>query len=60
MLNLLQLGDGSVLRFKRFLYQWIYHAGIVSITGRNTVVIRMAEGGYLHRFQKALIRADVL
>jgi hypothetical protein len=60
MLNLLQLGDGSVLRFKRFLYQWIYHAGIVSTTGRNTVVIRMAEGGYLHRFQKALIRADVL
>jgi hypothetical protein len=60
MLNLLQLGDGSVLRFKRFLYKWIYQAGIVSTTGRNTVVIRMVEGGYFHRFQRALARVDVL
>lgn len=60
MLNLLQLGDGSVLRFKRFLYRWIYQAGIVSTTGRNTVVIRMAEGGYFHRFQRALARVDLL
>lgn len=60
MLNLLKIGDGSVLRFKRFLYKWIYQAGIVSTTGRNTVVIRMAEGGYFHRFQRALARVDVL
>jgi len=60
MLNLLQLGDGSVLRFKRFLYKWIYQAGIVSTTGRNTVVVRMAEGGYFHRFQRALARVDLL
>lgn len=60
MLNLLKIGDGSVLRFKRFLYKWIYQAGIVSTTGRNTVVIRMAEGGYFHRFQRALARVDIL
>jgi hypothetical protein len=60
ILNLLQLGDGAVLRFKRFLYRWIYQASIVSSTGRNTVVIRMAEGGYFHRFQRALARVDLL
>ncbi|MFQ6618603.1 MAG: IS1380 family transposase [Fidelibacterota bacterium] len=60
MLNLLKIGDGSALRFKRFLYKWIYQAGIVSITGRNTVVIRIPEGGYFHRFQRALNRMDVL
>ena len=60
MLNLLQLGDGSVLRFKRFLYKWIYQASIVSTTGRNTVVMRMAEGGYFHRFQRALLQVDLL
>jgi len=60
MLNLLKIGDGTVLRFKRFLYKWIYQAGIVSTTGRNTVVIRMAGGGYFHRFQRALARVDVL
>ena len=31
MLNLLQLGDGAVLRFKRFLYLWICQAGIVQV-----------------------------
>ena len=35
MLNLLQLGDGAVLRFKRFLYLWICQAGIVATTGRG-------------------------
>jgi len=60
ILNLLELGDGAVLRFKRFLYQCIYGASIVSTTGRNTVVIRMPEGGYFHRFQRALARVDVL
>ncbi len=60
MLNLLKIGDGSVLRFKRFLYQWIYCASIVSTTGRNTVVIRMTADSYFHRFQRALISVDLL
>jgi hypothetical protein len=54
MLNLLSLGDGAVLRFKRFLYLWINHACIVSKTGRNTVVIRMDPGEYFSRYGKAL------
>ena len=33
MLNLLRLGDGAVLRCKRFLYLWIYQAGVVAKTG---------------------------
>ena len=60
MVNLLRMGDGSVLRFKRFLYKWIYQSSIVSTTGRNTVVIQMAEGVYFHRFQRALSRMDLL
>ena len=60
MLNLLKIGDGSVLRFKRFLYRWIYRASIVSTTGRDTVVLRMAADGYFHRFQQALARVDLL
>ena len=54
MLNLLSLGDGAVLRFKRFLYLWINHACIVSKTGRNIVVIRMDPGEYFSRYAKAL------
>ena len=45
MLNLLSIGDGAVLRFKRFLYLWINHACVVSKTGRETIVIRMDPGG---------------
>ena len=54
MLNLLSLGDGAVLRFKRFLYLWINHACIVSKTGRNTVVVRLDPGEYHARYTKAL------
>ena len=54
MLNLLAVGDGAVLRFKRFLYVWISHACIVSKTGRDTVVIRMDSGEYFSRYAKAL------
>ena len=54
MLNLLDLADGAVLRFKRFLYLWINHACIVSKTGRNTVVIRMDSGEYFSRYSKAI------
>ena len=54
MLNLLSLGDGAVLRFKRFLYLWINHACIVSKTGRNSVLIRMDPGEYFSRYANAL------
>ena len=54
MLNLLSIGDGGVLRFKRFLYLWIHHACIVSKTGRNTVVISMDLGEYYSRFSAAI------
>ena len=54
MLNLLAIGDGAVLRFKRFLYLWIYQACTVSKTGRNTVVLRMDAGEYYTRYSKAL------
>jgi hypothetical protein len=60
MLNLLELGDGAAMRFKRFLYRWIYWAGVVSKTGRNAVVVRMADSGYLHRLQRALSRVESL
>ena len=53
MLNLLSIGDGAVLRFKRFLYLWITHACIVSKTGRTTVVIRMDTDEYFSRYSKA-------
>jgi hypothetical protein len=54
MLNLLELGDGAVLRFKRFLYLWINHACIVSNTARDTVVVRLDPGEYHARYTKAL------
>ena len=54
MLNLLAVGDGAVLRFKRFLYLWINHACIVSKTGRETVAIRVDPGEYFSRYGKAL------
>ena len=36
MLNLLDLGDGAVMRFQRFRYLWIWQAGLVAMSGRNT------------------------
>jgi hypothetical protein len=54
MLNLLSIGDGAVLRFKRFLYLWINRACIVSKTGRNTVVIRLDPGEYFSRYTNAM------
>ena len=65
MLNLLSIGDGAVLRFKRFLYLWINHACVVSKTGRETIVIRMDPGGVLftlrerHRFNNKIITNPV-
>ena len=38
LLNLLDLGDGAVMRFQRFRYLWIWQAGLVAT--RNTVVLK--------------------
>ena len=54
MLNLLSIGDGAVLRFKRFLYLWINHACVVSKTGRDTIVIRLDPGEYYSRYASAI------
>ena len=54
MLNLLSIGDGSVLRLKRFLYLWINYACAVSKTGRDTIVIRMDPGEYYARYASAI------
>ena len=60
MLNLLQLGDGAVLRCQRFRYQWIWQAGVVAKTGRNTVVLKLPAGEYFRRFGVALSRLATL
>ena len=54
MLNLLSIGDGAVLRFKRFLYLWINHACVASKTGRDTIVIRMDPDEYYSRYANAI------
>ena len=59
MLNLLQLGDGAVLRFKRFLYLWICQAGMVATTGRG-VLLKLPAGEYYQRFGKAFSRLAAL
>ena len=60
MLNLLQLGDGAVMRCQRFLYQWIWQAGVVAKTGRNTILLKLPAGEYLQRFGVALRRLATL
>ena len=60
MLNLLHLGDGAVLRFKRFLYLWICQAGIVATTGRGSVLLKLPAGEYYQRFGKAFVRLAAL
>lgn len=54
LLNIARLGNGASLRFKRFLYLWIHHACSVLKTGRNTVVLRMDDGEYFHRYGRAM------
>ena len=60
MLNLLRLGDGAVMRCKRFLYLWINQAGVVSKSGRDTVVLKLPAGEYYQRFGTALARVAAL
>ena len=56
MLNLLELGDGAVLRCKRFFYLWIWQAGVVAKSGRNSVVLKMSAGEYFQRYSAAHAR----
>ena len=60
MLNLLDLGDGAVMRFQRFRYLWIWQAGVVAMSGRNTVVLKLPAGEYFQRFGVALARLATL
>lgn len=60
MLNLLRLGDGAVMRCKRFLYLWISQAGVVAKTGRDTLVLKLPAGEYYRRFGTALARVAAL
>ena len=60
MLNLLHLGDGAVMRFQRFRYQWIWQAGVVAMSGRNTVVPKLPAGEYSQRFSVAMAPLAIL
>lgn len=60
MLNLLRLGDGAVLRCKRFLYLWMWQAAVVGKTGRDSVVLKLPAGEYFQRFSTALARVAAL
>lgn len=60
LLNLLRLGDGAVLRFQRFRYQWIWQAGVVAKSARNTVVLKLPAGEYFQRFGVAMARLELL
>ena len=60
MLNLLNLGDGAVLRCKRFLYLWMWQAAVVAKSGRDSVVLKLPAGEYFQRFSTALTRVAAL
>ena len=44
MLNLLQLGDGAVLRFKRFLYLWICPGMVATTCCSNCLRVSTIRG----------------
>ena len=46
--------------FQRFRYQWIWQAGTVAKSGRNTVVLKLPAGEYFQRFGVALARLATL
>ena len=60
LLNLLHLGDGAVMRFQRFRYQWIWQAGVVAKSARNTVVLKLPAGESFQRFGVAMARLAIL
>ena len=45
---------------QRFRYQWIWQAGVVAKTGRNTILLKLPAGEYLQRFGVALRRLAVI
>jgi hypothetical protein len=53
LLNLIQSGSGAIIRFKRFLVDWIFKACTVADNGKNRIVIRMDKGEYFSRYNKA-------
>ena len=50
LLNLPDVGDGAVMRFQRFRYQWIWQAGVVAKSARNTVALKLPAGEYFPAF----------
>ena len=60
MVNLLKLADGARLRFKRFLYLWIYQAAVVSQAGPRRVQLRMDPTEAFRRIQNALQQLALL
>src|SRR4030042_836556 len=59
ILNILKLGDGSVVRFKRFLYKNIYHICHISKTGRNMIYYRI-NNNYFDVFNNSLLFMKIL
>ena len=51
----LEIFTRTVMRFQRFRYLWIWQAGVVAMSGRNTVVLKLPAGEYFQRFGVALI-----
>ena len=48
------------MRFQGFRYRWIWQAGTVAKSGRNTVVLTLPAGEYFQRFGVALARLATL
>jgi hypothetical protein len=55
ILNVFRIGNGAVMRFKRFLYEVIFHPCAVSKTGRKTAVLRFDPGPFHKILQKASV-----
>ena len=52
--------DHLMMRFQRFRYLWIWQAGLVAMSGRNTVVLKLPAGEYFQRFGVAMARLATL
>ena len=48
------------MRFQHFRYQWIWQAGVVAKSARNTVVLKLPAGEYFQRFGVAMARLAIL
>ena len=58
--HLLDLGDGAVMRFQRFRFCGSGKLGVVAMSGRNTVVLKLPAGEYFQRFGVAMARLATL